>query len=129
MRAMPTAKVCVKEAQGKVSLAEMEIPDPGPGQALIRTTLTTICGSDLHIVDHIAEIPAGMPMGHEAVGVVEAVGEGVERFAPGDHVVSSCLLSCGHCVRCRQGDPQVCQTFGAPMNLLFGAQSEAFLVS
>jgi alcohol dehydrogenase len=68
-------------------------------------------------------------MGHEAVGVIEAVGDGVERFSPGDRVVSSCLLSCGSCERCLEGDYQVCQTMGAPMNLLFGAQSDLFLVS
>lgn len=126
---MPSVKACVKESLGKVSLARIDIPDPGPGQALVRTTLTTICGSDVHIVEDFPEIPAGMPMGHEAVGVVEAVGAGVRRFAPGDRVVSSCLMSCGACARCRHGEPQICSTFGAPMNLLFGAQSEAFLVS
>ena len=127
----PMAKVraCVKEGPGKVALTDIDIGDPGPGQALVRTTLTTICGSDIHIVDHIEEVPAGLPMGHESVGVVEAIGEGVERVKPGDRVVSACLLSCGHCVRCQNGEHSVCQTFGAPMNLLFGAQAEAFLVS
>jgi threonine dehydrogenase-like Zn-dependent dehydrogenase len=91
--------------------------------------LTTICGSDIHIVDHIPEVPAGMPMGHEGIGVVEAVGSGVERFRQGDRVVACCLLSCGSCLRCAAGDPSICMALGAPMNLLFGAQAEAFLVS
>lgn len=125
---MATTKLCVKESEGSVALVSMDLPDPGPGQVLVRTTLTTICGSDIHIVDEIPEIPVGTPMGHEAVGVVEAVGEGVLRFRPGDRVVSSCLLSCGDCARCHGGEPNICTTFGAPMNLLFGAQSEAFLV-
>ncbi|RMF23714.1 MAG: NAD(P)-dependent alcohol dehydrogenase, partial [Deltaproteobacteria bacterium] len=68
---MPRVKLCVKEDKGKVSLTEFDYPDPGPGQALVRTTLTTICGSDIHIVDEIDEVMAGTPMGHEAVGVVE----------------------------------------------------------
>ena len=126
---MPHAKVCIKETDGKVALTDLDLPDPGPGQALVRTTLTTICGSDIHILDDIPEIPVGMPMGHEAVGVVEMVGDGVERFQPGDRVLSACLLSCGHCAPCRLGEPQICRTLGAPMNLLFGAQSQAFLVS
>jgi len=121
-------KICIKEAPGTVALTRLDLPGPGPGQALVRTTLTTICGSDIHIVDEIPAVAPGTPMGHEAVGIIEAVGEGVTRFRPGDRVVSSCLLSCGECPRCHAGEPNVCSTFGAPMNLLFGAQSEAFLV-
>ena len=126
---MPTVRTCIKEADGQVVFTDSDVPDPGPGQALIRTTLTTICGSDIHIVDDIPEVPAGMPMGHEGVGVVEAVGQGVERFKPGDRVVACCLMSCGHCVRCTSGEESICEALGAPMNLVFGAQSEAFLVS
>jgi alcohol dehydrogenase len=126
---MSTAKVCVKEGKGKVALIDMELADPGPGQALIRTELTTVCGSDIHMLDDFDEVPAGMPMGHEAVGVVEAVGEGVERLRVGDRVVAACLTSCGHCARCEGGDPGVCIEHGAPMNLLFGAQGEAFLLA
>jgi threonine dehydrogenase-like Zn-dependent dehydrogenase len=111
-----------------VELARIDLPDPGPGQALIRTTLSTICGSDLHIRDDIPEVPVGMPMGHEGVGVIEAVGEGVTRFKRGDRVVSCCLQSCGTCEECTTLEPSVCSTFGAPMNLLFGCQGEAFLV-
>lgn len=126
---MPRVRTCVKAAPHRVELDHVDLPDPGPGQALIRTTLSTICGSDLHIRDHIAEVPAGMPMGHEGVGVVEAVGEGVERFKPGDRVVSCCLQSCGSCEECTTLEPSVCSTFGAPMNILFGAQGEAFLMN
>ena len=89
MRAMPNIRACVKEGPGKVSFSEVALPDPGPGQALIRTTLTTICGSDIHIVDEFDQIPAGMPMGHESVGIVEAVGEGVETLKKGDRIVAA----------------------------------------
>jgi len=126
---MPIAKTCVKEETGKVALADVDLPDPGPGQVLIRTTMTTICGSDIHIVDDIPEVPAGMPMGHEGVGIIEAVGEGVERLRTGDRVVSSCLMSCGDCATCNDGEMAICEGLGSPMNLVFGAQGEAFLTS
>lgn len=126
---MPSSNSCVKTGQGAVAMATIPVPDePGPGQALVRTTLSTICGSDIHIVDEMP-VPAGVPMGHEAVGVVEAVGAGVTAFKAGDRVVTSCLVCCGTCARCMEGNHQVCQTFGAPGNLLFGAQGEYFLVN
>lgn len=125
---MPTTRACVKSGPGQVALTTLDLPDPPPKMALIRTELSTLCGSDIHIVDHMPEVPAGLPMGHEAVGVVEAVGDGVERFRRGDRVVVSCLSSCGTCARCLEGNASVCQTYGAPLNLLFGAQSDLFLV-
>jgi alcohol dehydrogenase len=125
---MPKVLSCLKAGPHVVELGEIDLPGPGPGQALIRTTLATICGSDLHIRDDFPDVPAGMPMGHEGVGIVEAVGEGVSRFKPGDRVVSCCLQSCGACEECRTLAPAICSTFAAPMNLLFGTQGEAFLV-
>jgi threonine dehydrogenase-like Zn-dependent dehydrogenase len=125
---MPKVKTCIKASRGRVAVAEVPLRDPAPGEALIRTTLTTICGSDLHIVDAFDRMPAGMPQGHEAVGVVEAVGDGVQRFRAGDRVVASCVTSCGTCALCGLGEPQLCSTYGAPLNLLFGCQSEAFVV-
>lgn len=126
---MPKVKGCVKTDKGAVALSDYELGDPEPGQALVKMTLSTICGSDIHIVDDIDEVPAGMPMGHEAVGVIEAVGDGVDRFKPGDRVVTCCLSSCGSCEQCVDGNLNVCQTFGAPMNLLFGCQGEAYMVN
>jgi threonine dehydrogenase-like Zn-dependent dehydrogenase len=113
---------------GKVAMRAFPLPDdPGPGNAIVRTTLSTVCGSDIHLVDEIP-VPGGTPMGHEAVGVVEAVGAGVSGFAAGHRVAVSCLQCCGACARCREGNESVCQTFGAPANLVFGAQGEYFLV-
>lgn len=125
---MTNVQACVKAGPGRVELARIDLPDPGPGQVMIRTTLSTICGSDLHLRDDFPELPAGLPMGHEGVGIVEAVGSGVERFKRGDRVVACCLQSCGTCEECMTVDPCVCSTHGAPMNLIFGAQGEAFMV-
>ncbi|MBK6317984.1 MAG: alcohol dehydrogenase catalytic domain-containing protein [Dehalococcoidia bacterium] len=126
---MPISNTCVKTGQHSVAMTQIPYPDqPGPGQALIRTTLSTICGSDMHLVDEMP-IPAGVPMGHEAIGVVEAVGAGVTNFKAGDRVASGCLACCGMCKRCQEGDHSVCETFNAPGNLLFGAQGEYFLVN
>ena len=126
---MPSSLTCVKSGPDQVAMTQIPYPDePGPGQALIRTTLSTICGSDIHIVDEMP-IPPGTPMGHEAVGVVEAVGVGVTAFKKGDRVAVSCLVCCGYCTRCMEGNQSVCETFNAPANLVFGAQGEYFLVN
>lgn len=126
---MPTSNSCVKTGQHQVAMAQIPYPDePGPGQALVKTTLSTVCGSDIHLVDEMP-IPPGVPMGHEAVGVVDAVGAGVTNFRAGDRVAVSCLVCCGYCPTCQEGNHSVCQTFNAPGNLLFGAQGEYFLVN
>lgn len=122
-------KTTVKAGQGQVELTEVDLPGPGPGQALVRTTLTTVCGSDLHMVDTIPQVPVGKPQGHEAIGIVEAVGEGVERIKVGDRVVTSCLLGCGHCYVCQAGDQSMCRTYKAPLNVIWGCQAEAYLIN
>ena len=125
---MATSRSCIKLDPGKVGMTSLEFPSPGPGQALVRTRLSTICGSDIHMVDEIPELPSGTPMGHEAVAEVVDAGDGVTSFRQGERVVASCLFGCGLCPRCQDGTPQVCERYGSPMNLLFGAQGEYFLV-
>src|SRR3972149_9617383 len=107
----------------------MPLPSPGPGQMVVKTPLASICGSDMHFVDEFPMFPGidALPMGHEACGVVQEVGDGVTRFKPGDRVVPSCLYACGACKQCQLGDYSAC-TGGGPMNLLFGCQGEYFLV-
>ncbi len=119
---------CVRVAPGKVELQEVDIPKPGPGQALLKVTLTTICGTDLHAIE--APIP-GIIMGHEMAGVVEDVGDGVISFAKGDRVVTSCLTPCGHCPNCLSGDASICTTEGGSFRFsmfLHGCQAEYVLV-
>ena len=86
--------------------ASADVPDPdrgGPGDAVVRVTRSAICGSDLHFFHGKAPIEPGDVLGHEAVGVVEAVGPGVERFSPGDRVVVAFNIACGACWFCRGG--------------------------
>jgi len=115
---------------GRVEVAE--VPDPRleePTDAIVRVSVSVICGSDLHFFHGKAPLEPGETIGHEAVGVVEAVGDGVERFAPGDRVVVSFVIACGSCWFCRSGQTQLCEDFrnlGAGIfgGSLGGAQAE-----
>jgi len=80
------------------------------GQVLVRTAAAGVCHSDLHFID--GAWPARLPMvlGHEAAGVVEAVGDGVTYVEPGDHVVLLFVAFCGACESCQSGRPNLCQT-------------------
>ncbi|QLQ36099.1 zinc-dependent alcohol dehydrogenase family protein [Micromonospora robiginosa] len=84
-----------------------EIPDPtiaGPRDAIVRVDAVTICGTDLHILGgDVPEVEPGRVLGHEAVGTVVAVGEGVANLTPGDRVLASCISACGVCRYCRDG--------------------------
>ena len=74
-----------------------------PTDAIVRILHTTICGTDLHILKgDVPEVTKGTVLGHEGVGVVEAVGPAVRNFKPGDHVLISCITSCGSCPNCRR---------------------------
>ncbi|GAA3044089.1 alcohol dehydrogenase catalytic domain-containing protein [Actinokineospora globicatena] len=84
-----------------------EVPAPGvrdPGDAVVRVTAVTICGTDLHILGgDVPEVEVGRVLGHEAVGVVERVGPGVVALREGDRVLVSCISACGRCRFCRAG--------------------------
>ncbi|HEY7660035.1 MAG TPA: alcohol dehydrogenase catalytic domain-containing protein, partial [Actinomycetota bacterium] len=81
---------------------------------------TSICGSDLHLYHGKAPLEPGDTIGHEAVGTVEAVGAGVERFAPGDRVVVAFNVACGACWFCVRGQTQLCDDYGFFGYGLFG---------
>ncbi len=130
-------KACVKPANGKIEMIDLPIPDPNPGEIVIKTTLATVCGSDMHFVDEFPNemlgalfpgnhvTPQGLLMGHEGVGTVHSVGEGVKRVKEGDRVISSCLVGCGACHECMKVDHSTCTGGG---RVLFGCQSEYFTV-
>jgi alcohol dehydrogenase len=112
---------------GRKSLDERSKPElVAPGDAIVQITHTTICGTDLHILK--GDVPTcepGRVLGHEGVGVVDAVGSAVSNFKPGDHVLISCITSCGHCEYCRRSMYSHCETGGWILgNVIDGTQAE-----
>lgn len=97
-----------------------------PTDAIVRMSQTTICGTDLHILQ--GDVPTCLPgtiLGHEGVGVIEAVGNHVSAFVPGDRVLISCISACGHCTPCRRGMYSHCTTGGWLLgHLIDGTQAE-----
>ena len=92
--------------QGPGRKAVQEAPDPeitDDGDVIVRVDATTICGTDLHILMGDVPVAPGRILGHEAVGTVDEVGEGVRRLHPGDRVLVSCISACGTCRFCREG--------------------------
>lgn len=112
-------KAAVLEEQGKgvVLRDDVEIEPPGPGQVRVRVCNCGICHSDLSVID--GAFPAALPviLGHEAAGVVEELGAGVDSLKEGDHVVLTPCPPCGVCYYCVRGDPTVCvRTTGLTSN-------------
>jgi alcohol dehydrogenase len=97
-----------------------------PTDAIIKITKTTICGTDLHILKgDVATCHPGRILGHEGVGVIEAVGLGVSAYKPGDRVLISCITACGRCEYCRKGMYSHCTTGGWILgNSIDGTQAE-----
>ncbi len=93
-----------------------EVPDPeitDDGDAILRVDTTTICGTDLHILKgDVPAVASGRILGHEAVGVIEEVGDGVRTLRPGDRVLVSCVSACGNCRYCREGRYGQCLSGG-----------------
>ena len=105
-------------AVGVVDVPEPSIEDPG--DAILRVTRTAICGSDLHLYHRKAPIEPGEILGHEAVGIVEAVGAGVERFRPGGRAVAAFVVACGSCWFCGNGQTSLCDDLRMPGTGIFG---------
>lgn len=127
-------RAVVYEDVGRVRVAD--VPDPvvlEPDDAVVRVTVSAICGSDLHFFHGKAPLDPGEGIGHEAVGIVEAVGPDVERVSPGDRVVVAFVIACGACWFCRAGQSQLCEDFrnlgaGILGGDLGGAQAELLRV-
>lgn len=120
-------KALVYQGPGRIALEDHA--DPAiqlPSDAVVRVTRTTICGTDLHILK--GDVPTCVPgrvLGHEGVGVVHEVGAAVTSLRPGDHVLISCITSCGRCEACRIGMSSHCESGGWILgNTIDGTQAQ-----
>ena len=100
---MPNMKAAVFVEPGRIVLDEKPIPEIGPGEALLRITTTTICGTDVHILKGEYPVAKGLTIGHEPVGVIERLGAGVTGFREGDRVIAGAITPCGQCAACLSG--------------------------
>jgi S-(hydroxymethyl)glutathione dehydrogenase/alcohol dehydrogenase len=91
---------------------DVEIADPRPGEVRVRVRHCGVCHSDLSLVDGVFPVPTPVILGHEAAGVVDAVGPQVAELVPGDHVVLTPVAPCGACYWCVRGEPGVCVNAG-----------------
>jgi isopropanol dehydrogenase (NADP+) len=103
-----TMKALAFLGAGKVGLVERDIPVAGPGDVVVRTTASLICTSDVHTVAGLLPVPAGRLLGHESVGIVHAVGEGVTSVQVGDRVAVNAVTPDGTCDNCQAGYTSQC---------------------
>src|SRR6187551_712819 len=133
---MSMMRAAVFEKQGSIKLREVPKPKVGVGEALIRVTLTTICGTDVHILKGEYPVRAGLIVGHEPVGVIEALGPGVVGYEVGERVLVGAITPCDQCSACLSCHRSQCGhgagyeaiggwRFGNTIN---GAQAEYLLV-
>jgi threonine dehydrogenase-like Zn-dependent dehydrogenase len=101
-------KANVLRGKNQFGIEEVERPRAGAGEAVIRVTLTTICGTDLHIVRGEYPVDPGRIIGHEPVGVIEELGAGVTGYTVGDRVLVGAITPCGQCHACLSGHAAQC---------------------
>ena len=106
---MKTKAAVCRAFGAPLTIETVDLADPGPGEVMIRTAACAICHSDIFYLDGAwgGDLPA--VYGHEAAGVVEAVGPGVTRLKAGDHVVATLIRNCGFCPACTEGAPVFCE--------------------
>ena len=133
---MKEMKACVFHGENDIRVENVAYPICGPNDAIIRVTLTTICGTDLHIVRGEYPVKPGLVIGHEPVGIIAELGAGVTGFEPGERVLVGAITPCGQCHACLSGHLSQCGhgsgyeaiggwRFGNTIN---GAQAEFLLV-
>jgi len=129
-------KATVFHGANDIRVEEIGRPHAGIGEAVISVTLTTICGTDLHIVRGEYPVQPGLIIGHEPVGVIEELGAGVTGYEIGDRVLVGAITPCGQCGACLSGHLSQCghgngyEAIGGSRfgNTINGAQAEYLLV-
>ncbi len=111
-------KANVFRAPGKFGLEEKAIPKAGIGEAIVKVRLTTVCGTDIHIIRGEYPVAAGLTIGHEAVGVIHELGAGLSGYEIGQRVLVGAITPCGQCEPCLSG--QLSQCGGALGGWRFG---------
>ena len=99
-----TMRALVFRGANQIGVEQVLIPRPGPGEAVIRVTLTTICGTDLHILKGEYPVKPGLVIGHEPVGVIHELGVGLSGYSVGDRVLVGAITPCGQCSYCLGGN-------------------------
>src|SRR3954471_13275823 len=114
-----TYRGVIARAKGdKVEVVDVIVPDPGPGEARVTVQACGVCHTDLHYREGGINDDFPFLLGHEAAGVVDAVGAGVTDVAPGDFVILNWRAVCGTCRACRRGEPWYCfATFNAQQKM------------
>lgn len=105
---MTTMRAAVFLGKNQIRIREVPKPKPGPGEALVKITLTTICGTDVHILKGEYPVKQGLVVGHEPVGRIAALGAGVTGYAVGDRVIVGAITPCGQCRACLSGSQSQC---------------------
>ena len=100
--------VIVRTKGAPVEVVDIVVPDPGPGEAVVKIAACGVCHTDLHYREGEVNDEFPFLLGHEAAGTVEAVGAGVTEVAPGDFVILNWRAVCGQCRACARGKPQYC---------------------
>lgn len=124
-------KANVFRSPGRFGIEEKPFPVAGPGEVIVKVRLTTICGTDIHIVQGEYPVQPGLTIGHEAVGIIHKLGPGVDGYHVGQRVLVGAITPCGQCGFCLDGHSSQC---GGPLggwrlgNTADGVQAEYFRV-
>src|SRR3954466_11914313 len=103
-----TMKAAVFEGHERIVIEERPIPKCGPNDAIVKVTLTTICGTDVHIWREEYPVERGRIVGHEPVGVIHELGSAVEGYGIGDRVLVGAITPCGSCFYCQSHNESQC---------------------